>query len=58
MRQAKPVLVGGVVAEAAIYLLTLTGVLTNWWFAILTAVVAMSLPLIGRMVKPEALRSE
>jgi branched-chain amino acid transport system permease protein len=54
MRNAKPVLVAGLVAEALIYLLALAGALTNWWFAVLTAVLVIALPVIGRMVMPAA----
>jgi len=58
MRNAKPVLVGGAAAEAGLYALALAGALTNWWFAILTMVLALVLPVIGRMVMPAAFLSE
>jgi hypothetical protein len=58
MRDAKGVLVGGAVTEAALYLLALGGILTNWWFAILTVMVILLLPVVGQMVKPEAFFGE
>jgi branched-subunit amino acid ABC-type transport system permease component len=58
MRDVKGVLVAGAVAEVALYLLTLGGSLTNWWFAILTVVLGMLLPVFGQMVKPEAFLGE
>jgi branched-chain amino acid transport system permease protein len=54
MRNAKPVVVGGVVAEAVLYALALGGVLTNWWFAILTIVLVIILPVVGQMAMPAA----
>ncbi|GAA3129977.1 ABC transporter permease [Streptosporangium carneum] len=50
LRDARPVLVGGAVLEAALYGLTLAGIMDNWWFAILTACLVMMLPVFGRMV--------
>ncbi|MCU1461244.1 MAG: putative branched-chain amino acid transporter integral rane subunit [Acidimicrobiales bacterium] len=58
MRDAKGVLLGGAITEAAVYLLTLGGIVTNWWFAILTVVVILLLPVVGQMVKPEAFLGE
>ena len=58
MRDAKGVLVGGAIVEAGLYLLALGGVLTNWWFAILTVVGVLLLPVVGQMVKPEAFFGE
>jgi branched-chain amino acid transport system permease protein len=52
----KAVLAGGVAAEALIYVLTLTGVLGRWWFAILTVVIVLVLPLVGQMTDPVLLR--
>ncbi|WP_067180561.1 ABC transporter permease [Microtetraspora niveoalba] len=54
LRNAKPVLVGGAAAEAVLYVLALTGVIGNWWFAILTACLGMMLPVLGRMLMPAA----
>ncbi|MCC5580322.1 ABC transporter permease [Microtetraspora sp. AC03309] len=58
LRKAKPVLIGGAVAEAVLYVLTLTGVIGNWWFAILSACLGMMLPVFGKMIMPEAVLSE
>jgi branched-subunit amino acid ABC-type transport system permease component len=58
LRDVKGVLVAGAAAEAALYLLALGGSLTNWWFAILTVVLGMLLPVFGQMVKPEAFFGE
>jgi branched-chain amino acid transport system permease protein len=58
MRNAKPVLVAGAATEALLYLLALTGVLTNWWFAILTGVLALVLPVLGRVLMPGAFLTE
>jgi hypothetical protein len=54
MRDAKPVLAAGAATEALLYGLALAGVLTNWWFVILTLVLLLVLPLIGRMAMPAA----
>jgi branched-chain amino acid transport system permease protein len=56
LRDRKLVLIGGAAFELLIYLLSLTKVLTHWWFAILTGVALMVLPLIGQMTDPEAVR--
>ncbi|HVM63774.1 MAG TPA: ABC transporter permease [Acidimicrobiales bacterium] len=53
LRKAVPVIVGGVAAEALLYGLALGGVITNWWFAILTIVLVLVLPVVGQMVMPE-----
>ena len=58
MRDAKSVLVAGAATEGALYLLTLGGIVTNWWFAIVTVMVILLLPVIGQMVKPEAFFGE
>lgn len=57
LKDNKPVLIGGVVVEAALYVLALTGAIGNWWFAVLTAVLVMLLPLIGQVTSAEAVRS-
>ncbi|MCZ2528205.1 branched-chain amino acid ABC transporter permease [Streptomyces sp. HB2AG] len=54
LRRARPVLVGGAVLEAVLYLLTLSGAMDRWWFGILTVVLVMMLPLLGRMLMPAA----
>ena len=54
LRNAKPVIVGGVAAEALLYGLALAGVVTNWWFAILTIVLVLVLPIVGQMAMPAA----
>ncbi len=57
MRNAKPVLAAGAAALALVYALALAGVITNWWFAILTIVLVLVLPLVGRMAMPAAFLS-
>lgn len=54
LRDHKSVLVGGAAVEFLIYILTLTGVMSNWWFAILTSVLVIILPLVGLVAGPEA----
>jgi branched-chain amino acid transport system permease protein len=55
--RVKGVLALGVVAEVVAYLLVLTKVMGNWWFVLATAVIALALPAIGRVVRPEAFRT-
>ncbi|MGI5157642.1 ABC transporter permease subunit [Microbispora sp. CA-102843] len=57
LRNARPVLIGGAAVEAVLYVLALTGVIGNWWFAILTACVVMGLPVIGRRLTSPAARA-
>jgi len=52
--RVKPVLALAVGAEVVIYLLTLTKVIGNWWFVLGTAAVAVIVPGIGRLVRPDA----
>jgi hypothetical protein len=52
--QVKPVLVGGLAAEAAVYLLVLTKVMGDWWLALATLIVAVVTPAVGKWVRPEA----
>jgi len=52
MRRAKPVLAAGAAAAVALYGLALSGVITNWWFAILVFVLVSVLPIIGMMTMP------
>jgi branched-chain amino acid transport system permease protein len=54
LRDAKPVLVGGAAVVAVAYLLALTGVLDNWWFASIAIVTVFALPVVGEMVMPTA----
>ncbi len=54
LRSAKPVLVGGAAVVALSYVLALTGVLGNWWFATITIVTVFMLPVVGQMFMPEA----
>ena len=54
LMNAKPVLYGGAAVIAVTYLLALTGVLGNWWFASITIAVVFLLPVIGEMVMPAA----
>lgn len=54
LSRARPVVIGAGVLEAALYVLTLTGLLDNWWFASLTITLVLALPLIGRMLMPDA----
>ena len=56
LRHNRRVLVGGAAVEALLYVLALVGTLSNWWFAILTAVVIMILPVIGQVTSAEAAR--
>jgi branched-chain amino acid transport system permease protein len=58
MRRAKPVLAAGAAAAAALYLLALSGTITNWWFAILLFVLISVLPIIGMMTMPVAYLGE
>jgi len=52
--QAKGVLFLGVTAEIVAYLLVLTKVMGNWWLVLATALIAVALPAVGRLVAPEA----
>ena len=42
------------VAEIVAYLLVLTKVMGNWWLVLATALIAIALPAVGRLVEPEA----
>ena len=55
--QAKGVLLLGIMAEIVAYLLVLTKVMGNWWFVLATALIAIALPAVGRLVEPEAFRN-
>ena len=52
--QAKGVLLLGVMAEIVAYLLVLTKVMGIWWLVLATALIAIALPAVGRLVEPEA----
>jgi hypothetical protein len=52
--QTKGVLLLGVMAEIVAYLLVLTKVMGNWWLVLATALIAIALPAVGRLVEPEA----
>ncbi|NLU84155.1 ABC transporter permease [Rhodococcus sp. HNM0569] len=54
LRDAKPVLAGGAAIVSVSYLLALTGVLDNWWFATITIVTVFALPVAGEMIMPTA----
>ena len=41
-------------AEIVAYLLVLTKVMGNWWLVLATALIAIVLPAVGRLVEPEA----
>lgn len=56
--RARPVLVGGAVFEALIYVLALTRVIGNWWFGILTYLGIILLPTLGPVFMPGAMRDE
>jgi branched-subunit amino acid ABC-type transport system permease component len=52
--QAKGVLALGAAAEVVAYLLVLTKVMGNWWLVLATALIALALPALGRVVRPDA----
>ncbi|HEX5265588.1 MAG TPA: ABC transporter permease [Acidimicrobiales bacterium] len=56
LRDNRPVLVGGAVVEAVLYVLAVVGAIGNWWFAVLTSVLVMVLPLVGQYTSPVAVR--
>lgn len=58
LRNARPVLFGGAALVAVLYVLALTGLLDNWWFASLTIATVFLLPVIGQMVMPAAVLGE
>jgi hypothetical protein len=41
-------------AEIVAYLLVLTKVMGNWWLVLATALIAIALPAVGRLVEPDA----
>ena len=57
LRRARPVVVGGLAAEALLYVLALTAVISNWWFVILSGVLVLVLPVVGRTTMPEVFLS-
>ncbi len=54
----KSVLALGVAAEAVAYVLVLTKVMGNWWFVLATVAVALAVPALGRVVRPDAFRTD
>jgi len=54
--KAMPVLIGGVAVEVLAYVLALAGLLDNWWFGIITYIVLMTLPVLGQVFMPAAMR--
>lgn len=56
LRERRSVLAGGMAVEVLLYVLCLTKVLGHWWFAILTSVLIMLLPLVGQVTDPVARR--
>jgi branched-subunit amino acid ABC-type transport system permease component len=52
--RAKPVLAGGILLEVAAYLLVVTKFMSNWWFVLATTIIALGLPLVGRLLMPGA----
>ncbi|MBO0732014.1 MAG: hypothetical protein J2P57_22330, partial [Acidimicrobiaceae bacterium] len=54
LRDNPVVLIAGAATEVLLYVLALVGAITNWWFAILTAILVMILPLIGQMTGRQA----
>ncbi len=58
LAKARSVIIGGVVVEAVFYGLALGGVINNWSFAALTAVVFLLLPVAGQVLTPAAFLGE
>jgi ABC-type branched-subunit amino acid transport system permease subunit len=56
LRDRKLFLAGGAAVEVLIYVLALTGVIGNWTFSIITAILIMVFPVIGQITGPEAAR--
>ncbi|MEO9140517.1 MAG: ABC transporter permease [Jatrophihabitans sp.] len=54
---AKPVLIGGALVEALMYVLALTDTLDNWWFGITTFALLFLLPVFGQVFMPAAMRA-
>jgi branched-subunit amino acid ABC-type transport system permease component len=48
LRDALPVVAGGIAVEAGAYLLTLGDKLSTWWFAVITIALAIILPAAGK----------
>jgi len=55
--RVKGVLALGIAAELVAYLLVLTKVMGNWWLVLATVLIALAVPAIGRVTRPEAFRS-
>jgi branched-chain amino acid transport system permease protein len=58
LAKARSVVIGGIVVEAVCYGLALGGVINNWSFAALTAVVFLLLPVAGQVLTPAAFLGE
>jgi branched-chain amino acid transport system permease protein len=58
IRDRPRLLIGGVAVEIFLYVLAVTKVMGNWWFAILTVVGFMLLPLVGQMTDPAVRRQQ
>lgn len=57
LKNAKPVVLGGVAVEIVLYLLAYTNTMDKWWFGILTIVLVLLLPVFGQMLMPQAVLS-
>ena len=53
---ARPVLIGGIALEVALYLLALTDTVDNWWFGFVTWAVLFLLPTFAQVLMPAAMR--
>jgi branched-chain amino acid transport system permease protein len=54
LKKVRPVLVGGLAVEAVVYIAADNGAISNWWFVVLTAVVMVAMPQVGKALAPEA----
>ena len=52
LRRAKPVLVVGLGAVAAAYLLARNESISNWWFVVITGLTIVAMPAAGRLLAP------
>jgi branched-chain amino acid transport system permease protein len=50
LRRVVPLVVAGIAAEAVVYGLTYNDTISGWWFVILTVVVLLALPALGKIV--------
>lgn len=58
LKRVRPVLVAGLGLEAVVYLVAYNGTISNWWFVVLTGVIAVAMPQAARALAPEAYASE